>query len=345
MSDCSFVVLSSGRTIYEGGDEKSDIFSKRSRKSNKTDGKVIYPIFKEAIAYTQGDSFWDAILDDASRGIFPKMYKYNNGVLSFKQKNKIYSQEICQDKAVLCLTNVQVFMKSHGFYSSRDYIIKMEELNRIRAEASKVELKWKNIKSNKEKKLLISTYLTRLAKHYSLNNIEISKLINVTRMANSIGIINANSVVMKNNHIVDIEVLCYDPKTRDFFIDPNVTLPKMSKAMLKKMDTDENGYDGCDAYNDTEDEDIKPGCVNISRSRISDWKKYLTVLGKSLSTHNGLEELENKIRNLELTPSNADNSSVSNSSSTIGSPSDVSSNETSQVKKRKKIVLSIKSTS
>lgn len=55
MSDCSFVVLSSGRTIYEGGDEKSDIFSKRTRKSNKTDGKVIYPIFKEAMSHTDED--------------------------------------------------------------------------------------------------------------------------------------------------------------------------------------------------------------------------------------------------------------------------------------------------
>lgn len=285
--------------------------------------------------------FWDAILDDASRGIFPKMYRYTNGILSFKQKTKVYSKEICQDDSVLCLTNVQDFMKSHGCYSSRDYIIKMEELNRIRAEASKVELKWKNIKSNKEKKLLISTYLTRLAKHYSLNNIEISKLINVTRMANAIGIINANSVVMENNHIVDIEVLCYDPKTRDFFIDPNVTLPKISKALLKKMETDEGSYDVCD---DIDDEDIKPGCVNISKSRISDWKKYLTVLGKSLSTHDGLEELESKIRNLETSTPNTDTPSIGSNSSVNSTPNDISSNESTQNKKKKKIILSIKPT-
>jgi len=89
MSDLSFVVISNGQSIYQGGDEKIDLLSKKSRKSSKTTGKIIYPIFKEAIQYANNDPFWIKILNDASEGIFPKIYRYKDGTLTFKQKTKL----------------------------------------------------------------------------------------------------------------------------------------------------------------------------------------------------------------------------------------------------------------
>lgn len=287
MSDCSFAIISRGKTIYEGGDEKSELFSKRTRRSTKANNKVVYPIFEEAATHTEGDLFWIKIMEDASRNIFPKMYRYKDGILSFKQKTKLTSKEICQDDPILCLKNMQDFMRGNGLYSVRDNAVKMEEINKLRDEASKVELEWKNIRSKKTKKLLIARYLAYLGKRYDLTRLELSRLINLARIANSVGMIGTPTIVMENDQIVDIKIICFDPETRDFFLDAEINIPKIVKT---KKNTDDV----------PEDEEtiqlIKPGGINVSKSRLTDWSKFATILGKRMGVHDKLPELERQIR-------------------------------------------------
>jgi hypothetical protein len=259
-------------------------------------GKVIYPIFKEAIAYTEGDPFWIKILNDASEGIFPKIYRYKDGTLSFKQKTKLFSKEICQYDPVLCLQNIQDSMRSGGFYSSRDNEIKVEEINFLRDEESKVVLEWSKIRSKKFRKILISKYVSKLGEKYKLTDIELSKLINLTRIANSVGMVNKSTVDMSNNQIVDINILCYDPYLRDFFIDPEVALPKISKAMIKKINEEI-------VEEDNSEPAVKTGGVNMSKSRLTDWNKFTGILGKKILSYDKGNNEEKKSRS-ELEPTN-----------------------------------------
>jgi len=292
MSDGTFLILAKGRTIYEGGEVRPQTVTRRGRRTSKTNGEIIYPIFKEAAVYTDGDSFWNKILEDASRGYFQRMYRYTDGTLSYKQKTKVFSKEICQYDPQLCLKNVQEFMKSNGCHSSRDHMIQMMETEQKRNEASQTILDWKSIKSRKTKKLLISKYIAYLGEHYSLNRVELSKLINLVKMANSIGLINSNTVEMINNQISDIEILCFDKFARDFFIDADFRLPKISKAMLKKINEESSEAEETEEspiYN------IKSSGVTISKSRTSDWAKFTTILGKRMAVHNKLEEIKEKI--------------------------------------------------
>lgn len=286
MSDGSFVIMSKGKTIYEGGDNKSGSLARRTRRSNKNNGTVIYPIFKQAIKYAEGDLFWIKILEDASEGVFPKMHRYKDGILSCKKKNKFFTKEINQEDPVECLQNVQDFMKDNGFYSDRDNALKLEKINNLREEESKKDLQWNKIRSKKIKKVLISNYIFHLQNRYLLSNIEQSDLINKIRLATSSGLINNNTVIMENKQIINITVLCYDAKDRDFFIDPDTKIPKNKKesSKIEKEETIETPA-------------IKLNGFNISKSRVIDWGKFTTALGKRLSTHdNILEEQERPIK-------------------------------------------------
>lgn len=288
MSDGSFVIISQGKTIYRGGNNKEDTSTRRSRRSVRNDGTVIYPIFREAIKYAKEDVFWIKILEDASEGVFPKTHRYRDGVLSCKKKNKYFSKEISQDNPALCLENVQDFMKDNGFYSSRDNALKIEEINDLREKESKKELTWSSIRSNKIKKVLISEYICYLQKRYSLSNLEQSDLINKIRLANSSGLINKETVIMENKQIINLTVLCYDSKHRDFFIDPKSKLPKI-KTDKKKKEEDEDLL---------ETPSIKSCGISISKSRVTDWNKFSMALGKRLSGHNysSYEEPESPVR-------------------------------------------------
>jgi hypothetical protein len=279
MSDCSFVVLSRSRIIFEGGDEKSEFLSKRSRRSTKANAKVSHPIFKEAASYVEADPFWIKILENASRGIFPKMFRYKDGILSFKQRTKLFSKEICQDDPELCAKNVQDFMRSNGFYSDRDNAVRMEEMNAMREEEFQTELEWKNIRSKKTKRLLISAYVSYLGKRYQLTRLELSNLINLTQIANAVGIINSSTVIMEDDQIIDITVLCYNTVSRNFSLDSGAIISKLNKAAMKKINDEP-----------MEEEEIHTKSsgtsTTFSKSRLTDWTKFATILGKRMIAHN-----------------------------------------------------------
>ncbi len=281
MSDGTFTILSKGRTIFRDGEDKIQEVTKRGRRSAKTNTEIKFPIFKEAAKYIDDDLFWTRILEDASRGVFQKPYRYNEGTLSFKIKSVVHSKEICQDDPVLCLKNIQEFMQSNGCYSEKDHEMKLLEIEQQRNEASQTILDWKSIRP-KNRKLLISRYVAYLGEHYNLNKLELSQLINLSRLAYSVGLINSTTVIMENNVIADIEILCYDKRTRDFFIDPDAKIPKASKSSRKINDDDENG---------DEIFEVKTSNVPISKSRNTDWIKFINVLSKRIAAHNKLDEL------------------------------------------------------
>ena len=282
MSDGTLIMLSKGRTIFLGGDDKNQLLNRKERRITKLNEETIYPIFKKAAEYIKNDLFWFKILINASKGYFQKMYRYINGTLTFKQKSKVYSKEICQDNPELCLKNFQEFMQSNGTYSTNDHELNIKKIDELKDAASNIVLDWKKIKSKKIKKILISIYIDYLADRYCLTKYELSKLINVLKLAYSVGLINSSSVIMENNQIADIDVLCYDPSTKDFFIDADAKVPKTSRRSKKYSKSDEDDEIVC--------QDLNTNLVKISKSRFSDWNKFATVLGKRIALHNKLPE-------------------------------------------------------
>jgi hypothetical protein len=316
MSDGTFIILSSGRTIFENGANKTPVTVRRGRRAKKNSDVVIHPIFRDAVEFAEKDPYWIKILDNASKGIFPKMYRYNNWTLSFKQKNKVFSQEICQLDPELCLRNIQDFMRSNGSHSKRDHAMIAQEVENLKSEAAEIELEWRSIRSKKMKMLLISNYLDYLKIHYKLQSLECSALFNMLRLAYSSGLINVDTVVMENNRIVDISILCYDPKTRIFFIDGNAVFPKPSNATLKKIiDCDEDN-------NEASFHNVRMGKSRISKSRLTDWDKFSSTLGKRIATHSNLENFRKNLnaKRKATDTYNETSSPISNSDVSSSSP-------------------------
>jgi hypothetical protein len=208
-------------------------FSKKGKKTGKTE--IIHQIFADAVKYALGDIFWKNILTNASKGIFPKLYKYYNNILIFKQRSgKNLYKEICQDDAQLCFDNVKSFMMFNGMFSMRDTIERKSDMSE-ETEENTEELKWKSIKSKKLKRLLLSKYVIYLTSRYNLCQKEKVNLDILLSTANATGLINKNNVIMDNNKIIDILILCYDSTNRNFFIDPSAKLEKITKAQLIKI--------------------------------------------------------------------------------------------------------------
>ena len=154
-----------GNTLVVQFSQKSIEPSKKLIK--KTIKPVIYPIFEEASTFINNDNFWSKILYDASRGVFPKLYKYSNGVLFYKFKtNKYLNQVICQTDPFLCLTNIQNFMRNNNTHSMQDTKNKIKEMETLMNESPRVDLDWNTIKSKKLKQLILSNYVIYLKNKY-----------------------------------------------------------------------------------------------------------------------------------------------------------------------------------
>lgn len=300
-----------GMVIYTNGDPKSQK-KRRGRKKANCDGVIVYQIFDDAIKFIDDDPYWVKILQEASQGYFQKMFRYNNGILSYKIKNKIFTQEISQTDPELCLKNFQNVLRHNGFYSNKDHIIKTQEIENLKREALKIDLDWSKIKSKSEKKLLIYNYIVYLRKHYTLTKIEFSSLVNLIKMAYSSGIITCDTVCIEDNRIKDITFLCFDPVSRVFSICENTVFPKLTSTTFKKLRETVTDNDKTSHIN------IRGGNSKLSKSRSADWAKFAEVMGKRIAVHNKLDNFneKNKTCSLEDTSSKYITSSYYSDSNT-----------------------------
>lgn len=222
--------------------------------------EILHPFFLSAIPYCNDDVFWIKILDNASKGIFPKLYKYLNNVLAYRQKaNKYVSVELDQSSPEQLFRTLQNFMKRNGTYSMRD------ENERVKEVETKDDIinSWSDIKSRKMKRLLLSKYVIHLKSHYNLSNDEVVNLNTLISASNATGIIKSNNVVITDGRISDVTILCFDPRSRNFFIDSDVKIEQISKSQLNKINE--------------ENSDLTPVAAE-KKTNLNNWGKFVAYL-------------------------------------------------------------------
>lgn len=251
-----FIILSGNRTIYSSGDlsslsvDKAPVGKGKTQKpkstkvraSAKTSSEVLYPFFKE-FSETTDDVFWKSLFADAAVGKFPRGFRYQHGVLSYKIKSKIYEKYISLDNHQDALKNIKDFMGEHaGIISSIDTEEKQKEIqSRITSLLTQEINNWNQIRSPTHKMILVSKYLDLL----EIKNKLTKKQKEETRSQINIGIVigyfNNENIIIKDGLISKIEGLIWDVKSKKFIIDTkNIKLK--NKKSTKKAEENSDEY-------------------------------------------------------------------------------------------------------
>ena len=208
------VYCTKGNVIFSSTGEL--IQSKQSVRKHRVNKSIIYKEFQE-MRELETDEFWKNILNKFSKNIFPKDFKYINGVLYFKPNTKKNRAEILIDKedVVKTLDKFKIFMREKGYIShlEREEICSIIQNN---VEEKLLIETWKDILRNKD--YHIRNYIIDLQEKYNLNNVETSNLESNLMVGIASDFFNEENILIKNEKITDMKNLLWDSKKRLFSI-------------------------------------------------------------------------------------------------------------------------------
>jgi len=178
----------------------------KTRNKKKTESKILYQIFVE-IQCNNNDPFWKEIFESASIGKFQKGIKLKNNSLIYKNKNKIFTQELDMENAQICEMEFISFMNEKvGLFSPLDISKKKEALDKIKITESKIEFNsWSQIKKQCHKNMLISNFIDDyISEGKNLTSFEKTQLQDTIILGILCGYFNINTIIVLNNKIENI---------------------------------------------------------------------------------------------------------------------------------------------
>jgi hypothetical protein len=190
------------------------------KKRKKTLKPIIHPIFEKCASLTD-DAYWVSVFNDCSRGKFPRGFSYKNNMLLHKKGNKITRVEIPNSISETFFTSKEFFRVSGGIMSSQDRkkMKEIEEEKLLEKESNK-DYKWKDIKTEKLKEILINEFIKDISEKLNFNNDEKKELITTVKKGFLLKYFNSNNVIMSNFKIIEIEGLLFNEETEEYEIDP-----------------------------------------------------------------------------------------------------------------------------
>ena len=208
------VYCTRGNVIFSSTGEL--IETKQSVRKHRVNKSIIYNEFQE-MRELENDEFWKNVLNKFSKNIFPKDFKYINGVLYFKPNTKKNRAEILIDKedTIKSLNKFKIFMRERGYisHSEREKISDIIENN---IEERLIIETWKDILRNKE--YHIRNYIIDLKEKYNLNSFESSNLESTLMIGIASDFFNEDNIIIENEKIKDMSNLIWDSKRRLFTI-------------------------------------------------------------------------------------------------------------------------------
>lgn len=129
----------------------------------KKKDEVVYPIFLQASELIE-DKFWVEMLVNASQNKFKRGFKFKNGILTSKIKNKIYPHDInmeCPEKA---LRDFLFFMREvSGIVSEQDLLDKKVEIDEyVSQHMHDNTTTWSKVRTNLHFNVLINRYVEKI---------------------------------------------------------------------------------------------------------------------------------------------------------------------------------------
>ena len=206
----------------------------KNRASAKDEEIIIHPFFLE-MSELCDDLFWKASLERASKGKFVKGVQYKNGVIYFRNKNKLVQGDIDIVNIEQGLKDFLYFMNEEKNISSADDLKKKEiELKERLENLTVVNItSWDHVKKDMTKKILVNKYIEKFSNDLILDGEQALTDNQKQDMDNKIfigintGYFNSESIIMKDGFIYKINGLIF--KNRTFDIDLNNQRSKPSK--------------------------------------------------------------------------------------------------------------------
>ncbi len=276
-TDGGFVIFSGSKLWYSSKDGLENTICKpkitrshnKIRDSAKTKRNIEFQLFED-IKNLEKDQFWYSFFEDAAVGKFPRNFKFINGILIYKNKNK-NTEIIVPETPLEAAAFVKAFVyENAGIISPIDIKEKKSIDDKHNSENAAIEIdSWKQVKNDKQQGILISIFIQEVSEIYNLNLEERTKLFQKIKLGLLSGYLNTTNIVMENGIISFIEGLEFDEINREFNI--NTSLCKIVKAP-KKYNNSTNI--------DTTTTQLSGNDTTESSSLIKLWTKYINDINK-----------------------------------------------------------------
>lgn len=256
-------------SINPVGKSTKGVKKTRTRASAKEDVEIINPIFVR-MAELSYDPFWKATFSEAAIGKLHRGFRFLNGILYHKIRNKETMCNINGINSEIAVEMIKTFMRTTaGIMSGTDIEVKNRELKQIMATSTDITIdSWGKIRSTQHRNILIANYVTLLAEHYGLSEEEESRLETLIRTGIVTKHFNSSTIHVTNSVISNIDGLYRLPDGR-FTLDYSVT-PEKGRTKTGEP---------CYTLETTPPEDdwIKP-TYGVDSSK--KWKKFVDMMLK-----------------------------------------------------------------
>jgi hypothetical protein len=234
--DGGIVILAGAKILYSSKENTIKTAKPNNvvkiRASAKAKRVVEYPIFDKMMEY-ETDMFWKSLFDEAATGKFPRNFKYQNSTLNYKIRSKNVEYVIEESKPEEAMQITKRFLLEHaGIQSPEDRRRKkIEEEKRISEMLMNESIHWSQIRSERQRMIMISLFVESLGRKYNLIMEERKGLVQNIRIGILSGYLNSENIEIIGNSIVDIRGLEYNEIKKEFEI--NKDQCKLSKINRK----------------------------------------------------------------------------------------------------------------
>lgn len=202
--------------------------SSRSRKSKIK--KIEFPHFLEYKQF-ETDEFWLDIIENCSLDILPKFFNFYDNRIIFKSKSISKNLKLT-DNHQKDWENIKNFFRIYGIRSPEDINMNMRKLRSENIQKADI-LTWNNIKSEKNRQILILRFVTDIVKSMKLK--EYKKLFSIINKGILFKVIKDGDIVLKNGAICEIKSLRFNTLDKIFYIiNLNEIIEKFYKQDLEK---------------------------------------------------------------------------------------------------------------
>lgn len=199
------------------------------KKGNSKNKKVVNDIFEKCSTLTN-DEYWISVFKNCSIDKFPRGYSYKNSMLIYRKGNTIDRMLVPDNPSEAFSACKTFFKKSSGLMSMGDRRKLKKEQDEKYAKLPKVkDKKWKDIKSDKNKDILMAEYASHLCRKHKYDDGKRNNLLTVLRIGLILKVFNANTIHMESGKITAIEGLVYDKYEDKYYVDPKCIKTKTSR--------------------------------------------------------------------------------------------------------------------
>ena len=171
-------------------------------------------LFEKCKEFTT-DSFWIELLEDARTGKFPPKFSYKDGLLQFKNNQKITRQPLSLNPEVACKEFIAFIQDHGGIYSSTDQKIAQE---RRRERQTRDTSSWSKL-SKKEKAQSVSQFVRSQKELYELDDMEVKQLQYILNYGFIMNYFHKGSIKVESYVIQQVDGLEFNQEERKYIID------------------------------------------------------------------------------------------------------------------------------